>query len=63
MFELGNEIDKRLRKQFTVSDQLVNKFQDQIKPGSKMHNDIKGTLANAKKTLDKTVSETFLNEP
>ena len=57
MFELGNEIDKRLRKQFTVSDQLVNKFQDQIKPGSKMHNDIKGTLANAKKTLDKAVSE------
>ena len=53
MFELGNEIDKRLRKQFTISDQLVNKFQDQVKPGQKMYNDIKQTVAEAKKTLDK----------
>ena len=26
LFELGNEIDKRLYKQFTMKDQLVDKF-------------------------------------
>lgn len=62
MFELGNEIDKRTRKQFTVSSQLYDKFQEQMKPGQKMYSEIKQTVAEAKKTLDKAVSETFLNE-
>ena len=47
--ELGNEIDKRLYKQFIMQDQLKEKFQEQIKPGQKIYKSIKGIVAASKK--------------